>query len=86
MAKYSLRIKKSAAKELEAIPQKAERRRVLGRLRDLAQNPRPVGCQKLSGREQYRVRQGSYRILCTIEDDQLIVFVIRVAHRREVYR
>ncbi|MGI9260978.1 MAG: type II toxin-antitoxin system RelE family toxin, partial [Woeseiaceae bacterium] len=67
MAKYSLRIKKSARKELESIATKADKRRVIGRIQSLASNPRPRGAVKLSGRERYRVRQGRYRILYTIE-------------------
>jgi mRNA interferase RelE/StbE len=56
------------------------------RIRSLADDPRPPGCQKLSGSEKYRVRQGSYRIVYTIKDDRLIILVIRIAHRRAVYR
>ncbi|MGB5740225.1 MAG: type II toxin-antitoxin system RelE/ParE family toxin [Woeseia sp.] len=86
MAKYSLRIKKSARKELGAIPTKADRRRIIARTQSLAENPGPAGSQKLSGQERYRVRQGRYRILYTIRDAILVVHVIKLADRKEVYR
>ncbi len=86
MAKYKLRIKKSAAKELEAIPRKSDRRRIVSRIEALAENPRPNGCQKLSGSERYRIRQGSYRVVYAIEDDLLVVYVVKIADRKSVYR
>ena len=85
MAKYKLRIKKSAAKELEAISRKADRRRIVSRIESLAENPRPDGCRKLSGSERYRIRQGSYRIVYAIEDKQLVVYVVKIADRKSVY-
>ena len=86
MARYSLRIKKSARKELESIPTKTDRRRIIRRIESLAENPRPQGALKLSGRERYRIRQGRYRILYTIEDTLLIVHVIKIGDRKDVYR
>jgi mRNA interferase RelE/StbE len=86
VAKYKLRIKKSAAKELEAISRKADRRRIVSRIEALAENPRPDGCRKLSGSERYRIRQGSYRIVYAIEDKQLVVYVVKIADRKSVYR
>ena len=86
MASYRVFIKPSAAKELEAVGTKKERTRLVARIRSLAVDPRPPGCQKLSGSEKYRVRQGAYRVVYLIEDDKLMVTVVRVAHRREVYR
>jgi mRNA interferase RelE/StbE len=86
VAKYKLRIKKSAAKELEAISRKADRRRIVSRIEALAENPRPDGCKKLSGSERYRIRQGSYRIVYAIEDKQLVVYVVKSADRKSVYR
>ena len=86
MARYKLRIKKSAAKELEAIDSKADRQRIIKRIESLASDPRPRGSSKLSGRERYRIRQGKFRILYTIEDMELIVYVIRVGHRKNVYK
>ena len=85
MASYNVRIKPSAVKELEAIPAK-DRRRIATKIQALASNPRPVGCEKLAGHDKYRIRQGNYRVLYTIEDDVLIVTVIAIGNRREVYR
>ncbi|MBX3293103.1 MAG: type II toxin-antitoxin system RelE/ParE family toxin [Acidobacteria bacterium] len=84
MAKYKVEFKPSVRKDLDAIPI-ADRRRILKRIRSLANDPRPIGCQKLTGLEQYRIRQGNYRILYSIEDDRLVVIVVKVGHRREVY-
>ena len=86
MARYSLRIKKSARKELESIATKANRRRVIKRIQSLADNPRPQGAVKLSSLERYRIRQGRYRILYTIEDAVLVVHVIKIGDRKNVYR
>ena len=86
MARYSLRIKKSARKELESIPTKADRRRIIQRIESLAENPRPPDALKLSGLERYRIRQGRYRILYTIEDSALVIHVIKIGDRKHVYR
>jgi len=86
VAKYSIRIKKSARKELESIPTKTDRRRVIGRIESLADNPRPHGATKLSGLERYRIRQGRYRILYTIEDSVLVVHVVKIGDRKDIYR
>lgn len=86
MARYKLRIKQSAAKELEAIPRKSDRQRIVARITALADNPRPTGCKKLSGFERYRIRQGAYRIVYAIEDDRLVVYVVKIADRKSVYR
>ena len=85
MASYRLFIKPSAAREIEAIPKK-ERLRIIRRIQDLSDNPRPPGCEKLSGQDKYRVRQGQYRIIYSVSDDELIVCVVKVGHRRDVYR
>lgn len=86
MAKYSLRIKKSAGKELESVATKADRQRIIKRIESLAEDPRPPGALKLSGRERYCMRQGCYRILYSIEDTLLIVHVIKIGDRKNVYR
>jgi mRNA interferase RelE/StbE len=78
-------IKPSAAKELEAIPRK-DRARLATKIVTLAGNPRPPGCEKLSLREEYRVRQGRYRVVYSISDAEKTVLVVKVAQRREVYR
>lgn len=86
MARYSLFIKPSAVKEIETIDSVPERRRVVRRIENLADEPRPPGCEKLSGGHKYRVRQGNYRIVYAVEDEKLVVSVVKVGHRKEVYR
>ena len=86
MARYSLFIKPSAVKEIEAIDNMLDRRRVVRRIHALADESRPPGCEKLSAQDRYRVRQGVYRILYSIEDERLVVSVVKVAHRKDVYR
>jgi mRNA interferase RelE/StbE len=87
VAGYRLLVKASAAKEIEAISPKRDLQRVVSRIRALAGNPRPQGTQKLAGhRDRYRLRQGPYRVLYTVNDAAREVVVIKVAHRREVYR
>ena len=85
MASYSIEIKRSAARELAELP-KQDRLRVIARIEQLAHDPRPSGSEKLSGQERYRGRQGDYRILYEIHDHVLLVMVVRIGHRREVYR
>ena len=84
MAKYRITIKKSAAKELSDIPKK-DLPKIIKRIQTLAQNPRPDGSQKLSGQEQYRIRQGDYRIVYSVDDKVLAVDVVKIGHRREIY-
>ena len=86
MARFEVLIKASAVKELEAIPRKRDRQKITQKIRSLGENPRPPGCQKLSGRDRYRIRQGRYRIVYSIEDECLIVYVVKVADRKDVYR
>ena len=86
MAKYSVAIKPSAAKEIEAISNKKDRQRLVKRIATLGEDPRPPGVQKLSGHDRYRIRQGVYRIIYAIEDRDLTVVVVKVGHRRDVYR
>ena len=85
MASYSLLIKPSAAKELEALPRK-ERRRLVARISELALDARPPGSEKLSGEEKYRLRQGDYRIVYSIDDADSCVVVVKIGHRRDVHR
>ena len=86
MEKYRVSIKRSAVKEIEAIPQKKERQRIIRRIGQLANDPRPPGSKKLSGHDKYRIRQGTYRIVYSIEDNELTVVVVKVGHRKDVYR
>ena len=86
MARYRILIKPSAVREIEAIPQKRHRQRVVSRIRALASDPRPPGCEKLTGQDRYRVRQGAYRIVYSVEDDVLLVYIVKVGQRGDVYR
>jgi mRNA interferase RelE/StbE len=82
-----VRLKASAAKEVESIQPKKVRLQIVERIRGLAQDPRPAGCEKLAGHsDRYRVRQGDYRIVYSIADEALLVFVVKVGHRGSVYR
>ena len=85
MASYRLLIKPSAAKELEGLPLK-DRRRVATRLQRLASDPRPTGAEKLSGQDKYRLRQGDYRVLYSVDDAALTVVIVKIGHRRGVCR
>ena len=85
MAAYNIFFKKSVHKDFQSIPKK-DLRRILNRIADLAEDPRPSGCEKLTGYERYRLRQGRYRIVYSIQDDELTVWVVKVAHRKDVYR
>ncbi len=85
MAKYSLIFKKSVAKDLRNIPNK-DVKRILMCIESLCENPRAEGCIKLSGQELYRKRQGLYRIIYEIRDSELIITVVKVAHRSDVYK
>ena len=85
MASYSLLIKQSAARELEDLSLK-DRRRIVRRIQSLAATPRPVGCEKLTGEDKYRVRQGDFRILYTIDDAKRTVEVVTIGQRGDVYR
>jgi mRNA interferase RelE/StbE len=86
VARYKVQIKPSAVREIETIAQIKQRRRIVARIQALAEDPRPRGCEKLSGVDRYRVRQGVYRIVYSIEDKDLIVYVVKVGHRGSVYR
>ena len=85
MASYRVLFKKSVAKDLRSIPSK-EIKRILQRIDSIAENPRAEGCIKLSGQECYRVRQGVYRIVYEIQNEELVILVVKVAHRSHVYR
>jgi len=85
VASYKLFIKRSAAKELENLPAR-QGGRIARKIQALGGNPRPQGSEKLSGEDLYRIRQGDYRILYGIDDTALSIVVIRIGHRRDVYR
>ena len=85
MAAYEIFFKKSVWKDFESIPQK-DLTKILAKIDMLTGNPRPPGALKLSGQERYRLRQGCYRILYSIQDEVLTIWVVKVAHRKNVYR
>ena len=85
MAGYKVFLKKSVQKDFDNIPKK-DLKRILNRIAELAENPRPPGCEKLTGQERYRLRQGRYRIVYSIQDDDLTVWVVKVGHRKHIYR
>jgi mRNA interferase RelE/StbE len=86
VGKYRVLVKPSAVKELENIPHKKDRQRIVERISILADDPRPHGAQKLSGKDRYRLRQASYRIIYAIEDEALVVYVVKIGHRKDVHR
>ncbi len=87
MASYRVLIKPSAAKEIEAVDQKKDRLRIVASILALADEPRPIGCEKLAGEiDRYRFRLGRYRVVYSIADDDLVVLVVRVADRKDVSR
>jgi mRNA interferase RelE/StbE len=85
MAAYSIFFKESVRKDVEAIPAK-DLQRIMERIGMLAEDPRPPGSEKLAAQERYRIRQGNYRIIYSIQDNVLTVWVVKIAHRRDVYR
>jgi mRNA interferase RelE/StbE len=85
MAAYKIYFKKSVEKDFKVIPKK-DLKKILERIEALAEDPRPPGCEKLSGQQRYRLRQGRYRILYSIQDNELTVWVVEVGQRRNIYR
>ncbi len=85
MAAYKIFFKKSVEKDFKVIPKK-DLVKILERIETLAEDPRPPGCEKLSGQQKYRLRQGRYRILYSIQDDELTIWVVKVGHRKDIYR
>ena len=85
MAAYKVFFKKSVKKDFSVVPKK-DLKKILGRIEELATDPRPPGCEKLTGQQRYRLRQGRYRIVYSIHDDELTVWVVKVGHRKHIYR
>jgi len=84
MENYKIEIKKSAAKEIRKLP-KNDINRIVEKIQMLSSDPRPSGCKKLSGDEKYRIRIGTYRILYSIHDNKLVIFIVKVGHRKDIY-
>ncbi len=85
MAEYEIFFKESVYKDLKKIP-KNDLIKILARIENLSDDPRPTGCEKLTDQEFYRIRQGKYRIVYSIQDNELTVWIIKIAHRKSVYR
>ena len=85
MAVYKVHFRASVEKDFTSIPKK-DLKKILKRIKGFVENPRPWGCEKLTGQERYRLRQGRYRIVYSIKDDGLAVWVVKVAHRKDIYR
>ena len=85
MAAYKVFFRESVEKDFAAIP-KSDLKKILQRIRSLAEDPRPSGCEKLTGQERYRLRQGRYRIVYSIQDKDLTVWVVKLGHRKDIYR
>ena len=85
MAAYKIFFKKSVEKDFKVIPEK-DLVKILERIEALSEDPRPPGCEKLSGKQKYRLRQGRYRILYSLQDDELTIWVVKVGHRKDIYR
>lgn len=85
MGKYKVFFKKSVEKDLKKIPQ-SYLVKILKKIEGLKTNPRPDGSEKLTGRDRYRIRQGIYRIVYSIQDNELTVWVVKVGHRKEIYK
>lgn len=85
MAGYDIFFRESVWKDVKKIPQK-DLRNILKKIKELSENPRPSGCEKLTGQDRYRLRQGKYRIVYSIQDKALTIWVVKVGHRKDVYR
>jgi mRNA interferase RelE/StbE len=85
MAVYKVHFKASVEKDFATIPKK-DLKKILKRIEGLAENPRPWGCEKLTGQERYRLRQGRYRSVYSVQDDERTVWVVKVGHRKDIYR
>ena len=85
MAEYKIYFKESVEKDFREIPKK-DLQKIIRRIQAFARDPRPPGHEKLTGQERYRVRQGHYRIVYSIQDKEFTVCVVKVGHRKDIYR
>jgi mRNA interferase RelE/StbE len=86
VAGYDVFIKPSALKELESVGNRKLRQNLAEHIQVLADNPRPPGCKKLSSKDQYRIRRGAYRVVYSVDDERRTVLVVKIGHRKDVYR
>jgi mRNA interferase RelE/StbE len=85
MGQFKVYFKKSVEKDFKGIP-KSDLQKILKKIQQLHHNPRPNGSEKLTGQERYRIRHGKYRIVYSIQDTELTVWVVKIGHRKEIYR
>jgi mRNA interferase RelE/StbE len=85
MAGYKVYFRESVEKDFSSIPKK-DLAKILNRIKALANNPRPSGCEKLTGQERYRVRQGRYRIVYSVQDEILTIWIVKIGNRKDIYR
>lgn len=85
MAVYDIYFKESVWKDIHKIPKK-DLQSILRRIKELSENPRPFGCENLTGQDRYRLRQGRYRVVYSIQDKALTIWVVTIGHRKDVYR
>jgi mRNA interferase RelE/StbE len=85
MAEYKVYFRESVEKDFRAIPKK-DIIKILHRIESLSSDPRPQGVEKLTGQDRYRLRQGNYRIVYSVQDKELTVWIVRIRHRKDVYR
>jgi mRNA interferase RelE/StbE len=85
MAEYKIYFKESVEKDLSIIPKK-DLQKIILRIQALASDPRPPGHEKLTGQERYRIRKGHYRIIYSIQDKEFTVWVVKIGHRKDIYR
>lgn len=85
MVEYNIYFRESVWKDLRGIP-KRDLQKIMKRIKSLSQDPRPYGCEKLTGQDRYRLRQGKYRIVYSIQDEKLTIWIVKVGHRKDIYR
>ena len=85
MAEYDIFFRDSVLKDLRGLP-KRDLQNILKTIKTLSKDPRPSGCEKLTGQDRYRLRQGKYRIVYSIQDRELTIWIVKVGHRKDVYR
>ena len=85
MVEFEIFFKESVWKDLKKVPKK-DLRKIMKKIANLSDEPRPHGCEKLTGQERYRLRQGRYRIVYSIQENELTVWIVKISHRKDIYR